>query len=129
MRAAPDLLSTTPAAARAIERQWAAASEHAADRSAGDERRRPLRARLGAGQGGAPDARAGTPIAEPISALVDGGDITARVTRLLDDASPTHRRSATRWIPLAAASAVAIAYLPLLRLVHGITEVLVNGLP
>ena len=35
MRAAPDILFAT-SAARALERRWAAASEHAADRGAGD---------------------------------------------------------------------------------------------
>lgn len=127
MRAAPDLLSITPVA-RAIERRWAAAAEHAADCSAGisGDARCALASAL------VKVARLMPPpvsIAEPISALVDGGDITARVTRLLDDPAPAPRAHTARWLPLVAAVAVALAYAPLLRLVHGVTEVLVNGLP
>jgi len=128
MRAAPDLLSAT-GAARSLERRWAAAAEHVAD--------------LGAGDGG--DARCalasalvkvarltppGAPFAEPISALVDGGDITARVRRLLDDAPAGAEHRPVHWLALAIPAAVlALGYTPLLRLVHGVTEVLVNGLP
>jgi Zn-dependent protease with chaperone function len=128
MRAAPDLLSAT-GAARALERRWAAAAEHVAD--------------LGAGDGG--DARCalasalvkvarltppGPSIAEPISALVDGGDITARVQRLLDDTPAAAGRRPLRWLTVVIpVSALAFGYSPLLRLVHGVTEILVNSLP
>jgi Zn-dependent protease with chaperone function len=128
MRTAPDLLSMTPAAP-AIERRWAAASEHAADRRAGvsGDARCALASAL------VKVARlmpAPVSIAEPISALVDGGDITARVTRLLDEPAPPPRPAATLWLACAAAAtAFAIGYAPLLRLVHGVTEVLVNRLP
>jgi Zn-dependent protease with chaperone function len=128
MRAAPDLLSAT-AAARAIERRWVAASEHAADRVAGDsgQARCALASALVKVARLTPPA---TSIAEPISALVDGGDITSRVRRLLDDAPAAGRGSAARWLAIVLpVAAVAAGYAPLLRLVHGITEALVNGLP
>jgi Zn-dependent protease with chaperone function len=128
MRAAPDLLSATTAA-RAIERRWVAASEHAADRVAGDSGR----ARCALASALVKVARLTPPatsIAEPISALVDGGDITSRVHRLLDDAPAAEPRRAARWLALAIpAAALAITYSPILRIVHGVTEVLVNGLP
>jgi len=130
MRAAPDFLFATRTAS-AIESRWAAAAEHAADRRACAD----------------PDARCAlasalvkvakltptrTPLADPISTLVDGGDVASRVRRLLDDAEPA-ARSRSRWrLPLAAAAAtaaLAIAYTPLLRLVHDATEILVNTLP
>ncbi|HEY6895551.1 MAG TPA: hypothetical protein VI258_15355, partial [Rhodanobacteraceae bacterium] len=68
---------------------------------------------------------------EPISTLIGGGDVAARVQRLLDDAQVVERG-----VPQAAllalgtaAAAVAIAYAPLLQAVHQVTEVLVNALP
>ena len=128
MRAAPDLLSAT-AVARALERRWAAAAEHAADRGAGESGR----ARCALASALVKVARLAPPatsIAEPISALVDGGDITARVRRLLDDAPPTGGRYSARWLALAIpAFALAFGYAPLLRIVHGVTEILVNRLP
>lgn len=128
MRAAPDLLSATRVA-RALERQWAVASEHAADRGVGDgdRARCALAAALVKVARLTPPV---TPIGEPISALVDGGDITSRVQRLLDDA-PTARRGGTaRWLaPAIAVSTLILTYTPLLRTVHAVTEILVNSLP
>lgn len=128
MRAAPDLLSIT-GAAHAIERRWATASEHAADRGAGDSDR----ARCALASALVKVARLTPPIAlgsEPISALVEGGDITARVQRLLDDAPSTGGGRWTRWLALAIpVCALALGYTPLLRIVHGVTEILVNALP
>jgi len=128
MRAAPDLLSATRVA-RALERRWAVASEHAADRGAGngDRARCALAAALVKVARLTPPV---TPIGEPISALVDGGDITSRVQRLLDDA-PTARRGRTaRWLaPAIALSTLILTYTPLLRTVHAVTEILVNSLP
>jgi Zn-dependent protease with chaperone function len=128
MRGAPDILTAT-AAARALERRWAAASEHVADRAAGDSS--PVRCALASAL--VKVARLTPPatsIAEPISALVDGGDVTARVQRLLDDEPPLAGRGPARWLAAALAlSALALAYGPLLRLVHGVTEILVSSLP
>ena len=126
MRAAPDVLGAT-SIARAIERQWAAASEHTADRRAGDA----AGTRYALASALVKVARLVPPVttmAEPISALLDGGDITARVERLLEDTPPVPASRWTRWFPLAvAATALALTYTPLLRLVHDVTEVLVNG--
>jgi Zn-dependent protease with chaperone function len=128
MRAAPDLLSLTRAA-RALERRWAVASEHAADRGAGDGDR----ARCALASALVKVARLTppvTPIGEPISALVDGGDITSRVRRLLDDAQPIRSSTIARWLPSAiAVPALFLTYTPLLRTVHAVTEILVSTLP
>ena len=128
MRAAPDLLFAT-GAARALERRWAAASEQVADRSAGNSEH--VRCALASAL--VKVARITPPvssIAEPISALVDGGDITERVQRLLDDAPPAAASRTMRWLPVAMpAAAFALAYSPLLRIVHDVTEILVNSLP
>ena len=128
MRAAPDLLCTT-AAARAIERRWVAAAEQVADRSAGES----AGARCALASALVKVARLTPPavsIGDPISALVDGGDITARVQRLLDDAPEADTHGVARRLVLAApAAALALSYAPLLRLVHGVTEILVNTLP
>ena len=128
MRAAPDLLSAT-AAARALERRWVAAAEGVADRAAGESgtERGALASALVKVARLTPRAAS---IAEPISALLDGGDITARVRRLLDDAPEATGGRSLRWLALAIpASALVLGYAPLLRLVHGLTEILVNGLP
>ena len=128
MRAAPDVLSATSAAC-AIERRWVAAAEHVADRQAGDSGR----ARCALASALVKVARLTPPvvsIGEPISALVDGGDITSRVQRLLEDAPPAAGRRSARWLALAIpAFACALAYTPLLRIVHGVTEILVSTLP
>jgi hypothetical protein len=128
MRAAPDLLSATRVA-RTLERRWAIASEHAADRGAGhsDRARCALAAALVKVARLTPPV---TPIGEPISALVDGGDITSRVQRLLDDAPVTGRVGAVRWFaPAIGLSTLTLTYTPLLRTVHTVTEILVNSLP
>jgi hypothetical protein len=128
MRGSPDLLFAT-GAARALERRWAVASEQIADRNAGGSghERYALASAL------VKVARLTPPIssvAEPISALVDGGDITARVQRLLDDSPAEARRSAVGWIPLAIpVAALVLGYTPILRIVHSVTEILVNRLP
>ena len=130
MRATPDLLTATPAA-RAIERRWASAAEHRADRMAAD---------------GSPVARCAlasalvkvarltpvvTPLAEPISTLIDGGEIASRVERLLADATPSaRRRSVVGWTALGVGAATtAVGYAPALRFVHTVTELLVHSLP
>jgi Zn-dependent protease with chaperone function len=130
MRAAPDLLRAS-AAARAIEARWASASEHAADRLACDNDR----ARCALASALVKVARLTPPrtaIAEPISTLVDGGEIASRVRRLLEDGQPQiSRRGVTRpWLAIALPTLVAAAaYFPLLRVVHLATELLVRTLP
>jgi hypothetical protein len=129
MRSAPDMLFVTTAAA-AIERRWAAASEHAADRGAGGDGE----ARCALASALVKVARLTPPltsVSEPISALVEGGDVASRVRRLLDDAPAADpRRRSLRWPALLiAAAAAALGYAPLLRVVHGVTEILVNTLP
>ncbi|MCU1383243.1 MAG: hypothetical protein JWL71_1940 [Acidobacteria bacterium] len=129
MRMSPDLLCATETG-RSFERRWAAASEHAADRGAGDGDR----ARCALASALVKVARLTPPVSmssEPISALIAGGDITDRVQRLLDEAPVAARPPrAARWLAVAISSAaVAAGYAPLLRAVHGVTEILVNTLP
>jgi Zn-dependent protease with chaperone function len=127
MRAAPDLLFPI-GAARLLERRWAAASEQIADSAVGNNGR--VRCALASAL--VKVARLTPPatsVTEPISALVDGGDITARVQRLLDEGPRTADDRSTWWLPLAPAAALALGYTPLLRIVHLITEILVNSLP
>ncbi len=130
---APDLLTWTPAA-RALERNWAAASEYNADAAASI--------------GGDPSARfalasalvkvarlmpAAAPVAEPISPLVGSAEIASRVDSLLGDPARPARSSdvAVGWWSLAASAAVsaAIIYGPLIARIHAITEIAVNRLP
>ena len=134
IRVSPDLLGATPAA-RAMERQWAAAAEQAADSRAG---------------GGDPTVRCALASAlvkvarlmpssdaprslEPISTLVDGGDITARVERLLDDRAAATKASPRRARLYAAAlvfvAAIVVGYSAPLVTVHEATETLVQLLP
>ena len=130
MRAAPDLLAATPVA-RAIERRWAAAAEHRADRMAAHDSQVARCALASALVKVARLTPTVTPIAEPISTLIDGGEIASRVERLLADAAPAaRRRSALGWTVLAiAAGPTAIGYAPALRFVHSVTELLVHSLP
>jgi Zn-dependent protease with chaperone function len=129
MRAAPDVLVSTRTAA-AIEARWAAAAEHDADRAgaADNETRCALASALVKVAKLTPLS---TPIAEPISTLVDGGDIASRVRRLLDNGAPA---ASSRWLPrvsaaLAIVATIALSYGTLLRVVHEATEVIVNTLP
>ena len=130
MCAAPDLLTAT-SAARAIERRWASASEHVADSQACETGR----ARCALASALVKVARltpATTPIAEPISTLIDGGEIASRVRRLLDEGVPAAapRWSPRRWIAVALpVAALVIGYPSLLRAVHAATEILVQTLP
>ena len=132
MRAAPDLLAVT-STSHAIERRWAAAAEQAADRrAAGNDN--PTRCALASAL--VKVARlmpVTTPLNEPISTLLDGGEITSRVERLLDDgtlAASARNHSTRRLIVLAIlAVALPLGYMPLLQIVHNATEVLVNTLP
>ena len=144
MRLLPDALAMVPMAGT-IERHWASAAEHAADRAAtgGDAAARCTLAsalvkvaRLmptadtsaGSGfSGTSGDTFSGT--SDPISTLVGGGDLAARVESLLSDSPAAATSWAVRWPGLAAVAVAAIAYAPAVRAVHEITEILVNSLP
>ena len=132
MRAAPDLLALLPAG-RAIERRWASASEHAADdgASASIDAAQRAGARCALASALVKVARLTppvTPLAEPISTLVDGGDVASRVRRLLDDRPAPAERRPSLWAFLVAAMVAALAYSPLLSVVHEATELLVRTL-
>lgn len=129
MRSAPDVLRGT-AAAGFCEQQWAAAAEHRADRlsSGGDPvRRYALASAL------LKVARlkpACTPALEPISTLIGGGDIASRVQCLLDEPVPAPLVARRGWVvSIAAIVMFGLVYVPLLRGVHEISEILVNSLP
>jgi Zn-dependent protease with chaperone function len=131
MRAAPDLLMTS-SASRAVERRWAAAAEHDADRRTADtvdglERRRVRCALASALVKIARLMPPPAPTHDPISTLVDGGDIESRVHSLLDDApAVSPARAFNTAVVLGAAAAAALSYAPLLRAVHTFTELIVN---
>ena len=129
MRAAPDVLASTRMAA-SIEARWASAAEHDAD-CAGATDNEARCALASALVKVAKLTSLSTPIGEPISTLVDGGEIASRVHRLLDDDAPAAYRG---WLPrilaaLAIVATVAVSYTTLLWLVHEATEVIVNTLP
>jgi peptidase M48-like protein len=131
MRLAPDFLSSTAIAA-GLERRWASAAEHAADRAAaGDDpaARCELAAALVKVAKLMPQPA--MPL-EPISTLVGGGDLASRVERLLDApvaARSRHARFAGWTAIVFAAAIVLVTYAPLVRIVHDATEILVNSLP
>ena len=134
IRLSPDLLGAT-AAARAMERQWAAAAEQAADSRAGGNdptTRYALASALVKVARLMPSSDTPRPL-EPISTLVDGGDITARVERLLDDrvaATKVSRRRASVYAAgLVFTLAIAAGYSAPLVTVHEATEALVQLLP
>jgi len=132
MRSAPDLLFLTPAARR-IERRWASAAEHSADRigdGANPAARCALASALVKVARLMPDDG---PMREPISTLVGGGDIASRVERLLDDraAARERRRPPVGGVALTVigAALMVVSYGPLLHAVHDATEILVRWLP
>ena len=133
MRAAPDVLGAL-GMARAIERRWASAAEQVADGRACDaadpgQRARERCALASALVKVARLSPAIAPPAQPISTLVDGGDIASRVHNLLDDA-PSAPRPHARWCWLALApglAGIALVYAPLLRAVHALTELIVRS--
>jgi len=132
MRAAPDLLTVT-STARAIERRWASAAEQAADRLAGGDDTSTRCALASALVKVARLMPPLTPVTEPISTLIDGGEIASRVERLLDDgALATTARHHAAGLAIGAAIVaitLALGYTPMLQIVHAATEVLVNTLP
>ena len=136
---APDFL---PAAlARVLEQRWASAAELNADRRASDGARdhsAALGARCALASAIVKVARmmpVPATMAEPISTLVDGGDIESRVHSLLASGARNDRPDArTSRISLALATTLTLAllaggYTPLLRAMHEVTEVLVQTLP
>jgi Zn-dependent protease with chaperone function len=130
MRASPDALFGT-SAARAIERRWASASEHAADDMAADHgmaARCALASALVKVARLMPEDRV---LTEPISTLVGGGEIAARVHRLLDDrtVAPDAVRPGVRVVSVAAIVTIGAMYGPLLQVVHDATELLVQLVP
>ena len=144
MRLLPDALAVVPIA-RAIERQWASAAEHAADRAAtlGDAAARCTLASalvkvarlmpaagppVGSGFSRTSDLGFGR-TSDPISTLVGGGELALRVESLLSDQPAVAAPRRVRWPSIAAIAVAAAAYAPALRAVHEITEVLVNSLP
>ena len=137
MLASPDIL-TSFSSARTIERRWASASEHSADRMAAGGSR-AVRCALAsalvkiARLMPAPPARTMSEGWEPISTLVDGGEIVSRVERLLADPLPLapKRTPTIAWTGVLAvvAAVCATSYTPLLQLVHAATEALVHSLP
>jgi len=131
MRAAPDVLRWL-GPSHGLERRWAAAAEHTADRSAssaGDRTRFALASALVKVARLMP-AQAST--GEPISTLVGGGEIAARVRDLVNErpSDPTRRsRVVGRLLLGVAVVALALGYAPMLEQVHHATEVLVSSLP
>lgn len=128
MRLLPDALAGTAIAA-SIEQRWATAAEHAADHAATAD---DPDARCALASALVKVARLMPPAAapfEPISTLVGGGDLTARVESLLAEPAPRIGSRRGLGTVVALCAAVAIAYAPLLRAVHEITEVVVNSLP
>jgi len=130
MRASPDLLFGT-ATAREIERRWASAAEHAADDRAGHH---GAAARCALASALVKVARLMPEriTVEPISTLIAGGEIAARVRRLLEDralAPAATRRRRVRAASLVFGAALCAAYGPLLHAVHHVTEILVGSLP
>ena len=130
MRLSPDVLPLV-GAAETIERQWASAAEHGADRRAshGDPQ-----ARCALASALLKVARLTPPleaIAEPISTLVGGGDLASRVGRLLDErSSSTHWTRGRLWFGgVLTIATAAVLYTPLLYGVHGATEFLIRYLP
>jgi Zn-dependent protease with chaperone function len=130
MRSAPDLFGFT-ATARTIERRWAAASEHRADRI--DEHEPAARCALAAALVKVARLTPVTPsLGEPISTLIGGGDIASRVRNLLDDRAPAKAATKTGVVFVTLSGtllAMVVVYAPALRVVHEATEALVRGLP
>jgi len=130
MRMVPDFLALSGAAG-ALDRRWAAAVEHRADRHASAH---DPQARCALASALVKVARLTPPVvsaAEPISALVGGGDLATRVSRLLEERTSAHAASGRRrWMAAAiAVAAIVVLYGPLLDSIHEATEILIRVLP
>jgi len=128
IRLLPDMLAGTRIAA-AIELRWATAAEHAAD-AAATVSDPAARCALASALVKVARLMPAPPVPfEPVSPLVGGGDLASRVESLLSDATIAAAPKRSRWPAVATLACAAIAYAPLLRAVHAVTEVLVNSLP
>jgi bla regulator protein blaR1 len=128
MRATPDVFPSGRAA-RALEQLWAASAEHRADHLASGHdasRRCALASALVKVARLRPSS---TPMAEPISTLIGGGDLASRVRNLLDGSRVESPRRTSPLTAVAVVVAAAASYVPLLLVVHFATEVLVHVLP
>jgi Zn-dependent protease with chaperone function len=134
MAAAPDPLATTTAAP-AIERRWVLAAEHAADRMCGAATpafRYALASALVKVARLMPPQPLEATAGEPISMLIDGGEIASRVKLLLDDrvVPPVRQRHTMVWLcALGTLALLTSGYQPLLHSVHELTELAVHALP
>jgi Zn-dependent protease with chaperone function len=133
MRMAPDFLAGT--VARDLERRWASSAEHWADRHACEATtvvdRGRARCALASAIVKVARMAPAMVMTEPISTLVDGGDIALRVRTLLDDAAPPAPPRSRR-VSIGAGIVVAalvVGYAPLLEAVHVATEIVVDALP
>jgi Zn-dependent protease with chaperone function len=135
IRAVPDVLRWTPAAGL-LERKWAAAAEHTAD--AGTSIGGGRRGRLALASALVKVARlmpAPASVSEPISTLVGGGEIAARVRRLIDvedvpeSGGDRVRHRAALLATIGGVTLGFAGYAPLVENVHRITEFLVRSLP
>jgi hypothetical protein len=136
IRSAPDLLGRFRIA-RQLERRWASAAEHAADRAVG--RHASVRCELASAlvkiarrttTDGGPALEAAE-LGEPISTLGEG-EIASRVRFLLEDGEVARTRSPRIVAGMAAAGAITIlmvSYVPTLRLIHDATETAIRLLP
>jgi len=133
MRMAPDFLAGT--VARDLEQRWASSAEHWADRHACEAKtvvdRGRARCALASAIVKVARMAPAMVMTEPISTLVDGGDIALRVRTLLDDAvPPAPPRSRRVWIGAGiVVAALVVGYAPLLKAVHVATEIVVDALP
>ena len=136
MLGAPDVLRWTPAARR-LEHEWVTCAEHGADAAATNPSGRTARLALASALVKVARLMPTQPrIVEPISTLIGGGEIAARVEWLIDDGPEpaASRRQRVVWAArgtaaVAAATTLAYGYAPLLDIVHTATEILVNRLP
>ena len=124
MRSCGDLLALVPAG-RAIEREWAAAAEAAADESASPSPDAALD--LASALVKVARLAGPAPLLAPVSAFFETGAIAARVERLTrpraDDPAPLRMALASAvlvLIPALAVAAVSLAW------VHGVAETLVH---
>ena len=130
MSAAPDLLGWTTSA-RVIEREWASAAEQRADHAASTSP--PVRIALASAL--LKVARltpAAAVVAEPLSTLVGGGAIVARIEELIDPPTAALRPRpplTARLAAVAVGAAFLYAYPPLLVVVHGLTEAVIRVVP
>jgi hypothetical protein len=138
IRSAPDLLGRF-GVARQLERRWASAAEHAADRAVGHR----VSARCELASALVKIARRTTTacapaldaseFGEPISTLGEG-EIASRVRLLLEDGDGDVARTRLPRIvagmgAVGAITILIVSYVPTLRLIHDATEIAIRILP